>query len=66
MRLICRVLGVIVYPLLTLPELRIQQWVKPANRSLVLGSVADLTRGRAELVLENAFLSQQVIGGHIG
>jgi hypothetical protein len=28
---------------------------------LVLGTVADLTRGRSELVLENTFLRQQVI-----
>jgi hypothetical protein len=28
---------------------------------VVLGTVADLTQGRSELVLENAFLRQQVI-----
>jgi hypothetical protein len=38
-----------------------QRWVKPTNQSLVLSTVADLTRNRAELVLENAFLRQQVI-----
>lgn len=61
MRLICRVLWIIVYLILKLLEPCIQRWVKPTNQSLVLGTVADLTRGRSELVLENAFLRQQVI-----
>ncbi len=61
MRLICSVPWIIVYPLLKLLEPCIQRWVKPTNQSLVLGTVADLTRGRSELVLENAFLRQQVV-----
>jgi hypothetical protein len=61
MRLISRVLWLLVYPILKLLEPCIQRWVKPTNQSLVLGTVADLTRGRSELVLENAFLRQQVI-----
>jgi putative transposase len=61
MRLICRGLWIIVYPILKLLEPCIQRWVKPTNESLVPGTIADLTRDRAELVLENAFLRQQVI-----
>jgi putative transposase len=61
LHLICRVLWILMYPLLKLLEPCIQGWVKPTNQSLVLGAVADLTRGRPELVLENAFLRQQVI-----
>jgi len=60
-RLIGRILWLLVYPILKLLEPRIQCWAKPTNQSLVLGTVADLTRGRSELVLENAFLRQQVI-----
>jgi hypothetical protein len=61
MHLICRVLRLFVYPILKLLELCIRRWVKPTNQSLMLGTVADLTQGRSELVLENAFLRQQVI-----
>ena len=60
MRLIGRVVWLFMYPTLKLPEPCIQRWVKPTNQSLMLGTVADLTRGRSELVLENAFLRQQV------
>ncbi len=45
MRLICRVLWIIVYPVLKLLEPCIQRWVKPTNQFLALGTVADLTRG---------------------
>lgn len=55
LRLICRVLWIIVYPVLKALELRIQWWAKPDNQSLVLGTVTGMTRGRSELVLENAF-----------
>ena len=61
MHLIGRILWLFVYPILKLLEPWIRRWVKPTNQSLVLGTVADLTRGRSELVLENAFLRQQVI-----
>jgi hypothetical protein len=50
-----------VYPLLKLLETSIPYWVRPTNQSLVLCTVADLTRGRSELVLENAYLRQQMI-----
>jgi len=61
LRLLRRVLWILIYPILKLLEPSIQRWVKPTNQSLVLGTVADLTRDRAELLLENAFLRQQVI-----
>ena len=61
LRLSCRVLWMLMYPILKLLAPAIQRWVKPTNQSLVRGAVADLTRGRSELVLENAFLRQQVI-----
>jgi len=39
----------------------IQRRVKPKKPSLFTGAVLDLTRRRSELVLENAFLRQQLI-----
>ena len=60
MPLIGRVLWLLVYPILKLLQPWIQRWVKPTNQSVVLGTAADLTRGRSELVVENAFLRQQV------
>lgn len=39
----------------------IKYWAKPATLSLVLGVLSDLTRSRADLVLENALLRQQLI-----
>lgn len=61
MRLMGCVLWLLVYPILKLLEPWIRRWEKPTNQSVVLGTVADLIRGRSELVLENAFLRQQVI-----
>jgi hypothetical protein len=37
------------------------RWLKPLKTSLVLGTFADLTRGKAELLAENALLRQQLI-----
>jgi putative transposase len=39
----------------------IQRRAKPGNLSMLSGAVPDLTRSRSELVLENAFLRQQLI-----
>jgi putative transposase len=61
MHLIGRILWLFVYPILKLLQPWIRRWARPTNQSLVLGTVADPTRGRSELVLENAFLRQQVI-----
>src|SRR6266487_6091836 len=36
-------------------------WVKPPTTSLVLGTLADLARGKSELIVENALLRQQLI-----
>ncbi len=40
---------------------RVLRWLKPPTASLVLGTFADLTRGKAELLAENALLRQQLI-----
>ena len=39
----------------------IKQWTKPLASRLLLGSLADMTRSRADLVAENALLRQQLI-----
>src|SRR5258708_21965249 len=36
-------------------------WSRPLNTSLPLGTLADLVRGKSELVAENALLRQQLI-----
>jgi len=40
---------------------RVLWWIKPLTTSLVLGTFADLTRGKAELLAENALLRHQLI-----
>ena len=42
-------------------QARALQWMKPPTDSFVLGTLADLTRGKAELLAENALLRQQLI-----
>ena len=37
------------------------RWARPLNTSLLLGTLADLARGKSELVAENALLRQQFI-----
>ena len=44
----------------TLQE-RVSRWIKPPTTFLVLGTVADLTRSKAELLAENALLRHQLI-----
>lgn len=39
----------------------IHQWIKPNKPSLFAGVALDITRSRTELILENAFLRQQLI-----
>jgi hypothetical protein len=36
-------------------------WIRPPKTSLLLGTVADLARGKSELVAENALLRHQLI-----
>jgi putative transposase len=38
-----------------------RDWTKPSTTSLMLGSLADLTRSKSALVAENALLRQQLI-----
>ena len=40
---------------------RIKHWAKPATLSLFSGVLSDLTRSRADLIVENALLRQQLI-----
>lgn len=40
---------------------RALRWIKPVTTSFVLGTLADLTRGKAELLAENALLRHQLI-----
>jgi putative transposase len=36
-------------------------WMKPRSTSLVLGTIADLAKGKSQLLVENALLRQQLI-----
>jgi len=40
---------------------RIKLWTKPVTSSIAVGILSDLTRSRADLVVENALLRQQLI-----
>jgi putative transposase len=40
---------------------RFLRWIKPPTTSLLLSTFADLTRGKSELLAENALLRQQLI-----
>jgi putative transposase len=40
---------------------QIKGWVKPTTVSLALGAIADLSRSKADLTVENALLRQQLI-----
>ena len=40
---------------------RVKLWIKPATSDLILGMFSDITRSRADLVVENALLRQQLI-----
>jgi len=61
MPFIGHLLSFIFYPILKLLAPSLQRWSKPSNPSLVLATLADLTRQPSELILENAFLRQQII-----
>jgi putative transposase len=38
---------------------QVKAWLKPATQTVVLGTVTDLSRSKADLILENALLRQQ-------
>jgi putative transposase len=40
---------------------RVLRWINPSTTSLVFGTLAGLTRGKSELLAENALLRQQLI-----
>jgi hypothetical protein len=48
-------------PFLYLVKQRIKHWNKPATLALSFGVLSDLTRSRADLIVENALLDQQLI-----
>ena len=48
-------------PFLFSLQQRIKHWAKPATLSLISGGLSDLTRSRADLIVENALLRQQLI-----
>ena len=50
----------VCFPLHAFQE-RVLWWIKPPTTSLVLGTFADLTKGKAELLAENALLRHQQI-----
>ncbi len=37
------------------------RWMKPRSTSLLLGTIADLAKGKSELLVENAMVRQQLI-----
>src|SRR5438105_9317766 len=40
---------------------RFSRWIKPSTTSLLLATFAEVTRGKAELLAENALLPHQLI-----
>ena len=40
---------------------RVSRWIKPSTTSFVLGMLADLTRGKAELLAENVLVRVPLI-----
>ncbi len=51
-------------PFLFQLQQRIKHWTKPATLALSFGVLSDLTRSRADLIVENALLRQQLIVLH--
>jgi putative transposase len=56
-----RQLSAIVQPLLMKIEARVKAWIKPASDSLWRGIAIALVKRKPALIVENAFLRQQVI-----
>jgi putative transposase len=48
-------------PIVKKLEVRVKAWTKPATDSLLGGTAADLVKSKEQLIMENAFLRQQVI-----
>jgi putative transposase len=51
----------IAQPIVKKLETQVKAWTKPATDSLLGGTAVDLVKSKAQLVVENAFLRQQVI-----
>ena len=43
------------------PQACFSRWIKPSTTSLVLGTLTDMTRGKSDLLAENALLRHQLI-----
>ena len=39
----------------------VKTWTKPANVTLAVGAITDLSRSKSDLLVENAMLRQQLI-----
>ena len=50
-----------VQPMVRKVEVRMKAWTKPATKSLIGGTAVDLVKSKPELIVENAFLRQQLI-----
>jgi hypothetical protein len=50
-----------VQPMVRKVEAHVKAWTKPATASLIGGAAADLVKSKPELIVENAFLRQQLI-----
>jgi hypothetical protein len=50
-----------VQPIVRKVEGHMKAWTKPASDSLIGGTAADLVKRKPELIVENAFLRQQLI-----
>jgi hypothetical protein len=48
-------------PLLFQLQQRIKLWAKPTTLSLISGVLSDITRSRADLIVENDLLRQKLI-----
>jgi hypothetical protein len=40
---------------------QLKQWIKPTTVTLVRGTIADMTRSRTDLLVENAIVRQQLM-----
>lgn len=48
-------------PFVTWLRLIVKKWTKPVSLSFMTGTLSDLTRSHADLVVENALIRQQLI-----
>jgi len=61
LRKVLRQVVAMVQPIVIAMETPVKAWTKPATDSLIGGTAADLVKSKEQLIMENAFLRQQVI-----